>query len=456
MSDIKPLADGFAPATEETWRKLVDKALKGQPFDSLVRFTDDGIRLAPLADRAGDAAPIRARAGGAPWVISQRIDLNDPAAANTQALTDLEGGASGLELVFTGGANAAGFGLPAAADALARTLEGVKASLIALRIAPHADGAALAALVADALQASGEPLDALSVAFGIDPFFAPARAGRAGDAASAVGAAKALAARGIGGTQLSADGRIVHEAGATAAQELGAIAAAFTALLKAGAAPQMIAVSIAVDQDVLEGIAKLRALRLVIARILELTGHEGADVPVHAETSARMVVEKDAATNMLRATIACFAAAIGGAESIAVLPYSSAHGLADAFARRQARNTQLVLADESNLYRVADPAAGSGAIETLTDALAEKAWGEFVAIEAEGGLAATLASGALAGRVDTAAKARSASFADKRRQIIGTTKYPNAADTSPKVLATATDTAAAAFPLRRDDVLAAG
>ena len=99
-----------------------------------------------------------------------------------------------------------------------------------------------------------------------------------------------------------------------------------------------------------------------------------------------MMTAKDPETNILRTTIACFAAAAGGADSISILPHTIAHGLPEGFARRIARNTQLILADESHVDFVADPAAGSGGVEALTDALCEAAWDEFQPIETEGGI----------------------------------------------------------------------
>src|SRR5690606_1566671 len=112
---------------------------------------------------------------------------------------------------------------------------------------------------------------------------------------------------------------------------------------------------------------------------------------VHAETSWRMMAAADPETNILRSTIACFAAASGGADSISVLPHTIAHGLPEAFARRVARNTQLIMASESHVAFVADPSSGSGAMEALTDALCESAWEEFRAIEREGGILRSLA-----------------------------------------------------------------
>jgi methylmalonyl-CoA mutase len=137
-----------------------------------------------------------------------------------------------------------------------------------------------------------------------------------------------------------------------------------------------------------------------------------------------MLTKRDAETNILRNTIAAFSASVGGADTISVLPHTLAHGLPDAFARRIARNTQLILAGESHLDFVADPAAGSGAIEALTGSLCEKAWDEFRRIENEGGMLASLSKGHFQARVKAEREERATRLRDGERAILGTTIYP--------------------------------
>jgi methylmalonyl-CoA mutase len=148
-----------------------------------------------------------------------------------------------------------------------------------------------------------------------------------------------------------------------------------------------------------------------------------------------MMATKDPETNILRNTIAAFSAAAGGADSIAVLPHSIAHGLPDGFARRIARNTQLILARESRIDVVADPASGSGSVETLTDALCEAAWDEFRRIEAEGGVLDSLVAGRIQSRIVEARGRLGQSYREGRRQIVGTTLYPVRSERSVATLA---------------------
>ncbi|WP_437344218.1 methylmalonyl-CoA mutase family protein [Mesorhizobium marinum] len=136
-----------------------------------------------------------------------------------------------------------------------------------------------------------------------------------------------------------------------------------------------------------------------------------------------MMTTADPETNILRSAIACFAAAVGGTDSISVLPHTIAHGLPEGFARRVARNTQLVMASESHLDFVADPAAGAGSIEALTDALCERAWAEFQFIEREGGILECLAAGHLQRRIGAASDARLLRYREGGGQIVGATVY---------------------------------
>ena len=183
---------------------------------------------------------------------------------------------------------------------------------------------------------------------------------------------------------------------------------------------------LSVDQDQFLSIAKLRALRKLWAEVQSACGIDPVPAAIHAETSWRMAAFHDPETNILRNTIAAFAAVAGGADSISVLPHTVAHGLPEGLARRVARNTQLILAEESHVGFVADPAAGSGTVEAMTDALAAKAWGEFQRIEAEGGILASLKAGAIQQRIKASAIARSVAIAARERTIVGTTLYPQA------------------------------
>ena len=178
------------------------------------------------------------------------------------------------------------------------------------------------------------------------------------------------------------------------------------------------------DADEFLSVAKFRALRRLWARVEEACGLAPKPIRLHAETAWRMTTRRDPWVNLLRTTVAAFSAGIGGADAVTVLPFTTALGLPDAFARRLARNTQLILLEEANLWRVADPAAGAGGFEALTDALCEKAWALFQEIEREGGIVESLARGSLQARIAAVRAAREKAVATRKEPITGTSEFP--------------------------------
>jgi methylmalonyl-CoA mutase len=138
--------------------------------------------------------------------------------------------------------------------------------------------------------------------------------------------------------------------------------------------------------------------------------------------------------NMLRTTIAVAAAGLGGADSITGLPHTAALGLPDAFARRVVRNTQLILLEESNLAKVGDPAAGSGALEDLTAKLAGAAWSLFQEIEAAGGAGTALERGLIQSKVAAVRAKRLQAIARRKDALTGTSDFPDLAEKLPAVL----------------------
>ncbi len=443
-------ADAFPRADEAQWRALVARVLKGAPFERLVSKTADGLAIEPLYQSLRDERPRAIRAAPGDWAIAARVDHPDPREAGRLALADLEGGANALHVVFQGAVGAHGFGLPADSGALGTALEGVHLDAgvkIALEpgesFAPAAR--ALAAIVADR---AIDPAS-LSIDFGFDPLGQAALGGGApapwSEIARDLGReAKALADAGFSGRFCVADGRVTHAAGGTEAQELAFTLAAALAYwraleaggIEAGAARSMLSFRMAADADEFLTIAKFRALRRLWARVEDAAGFSPEPVHVHAETAWRMMTRRDPHVNLLRATVACFSAGLGAADVVSVLPFTQALGLPDALARRLARNTQLLLLEESNLGRVADPVAGAGVFEALTDALCEKAWDLFREIETASGLFAALSSGAFQDKVSLAREARRKAVATRRAPLTGTSEFPNIHEAPAAVLAT--------------------
>jgi methylmalonyl-CoA mutase len=440
LPDEVHLAADFAPASYHDWRKLVDGVLKGAPFERLVGKTYDGLKIEPIYTRAHNAAPIAGRSAATPWQIMQRIDHPDAALANAQALHDLENGATGLEIEFAGGTGARGFGVAdASRKALTKVFDGVFFNAgIAIALNPVLGRGNAGTVLADLIEAGGTNPADVDIRFNYQALTTMAVRGAAPSPWSEMAAPFAkvvggLIGRGFKGPFVLADGRPIHDAGGSEVQELAftlAVALAYLRMLETGGmalekARTALSFRLCADADQFLTMAKFRALRLLWAHVEESCDLAPKPIFIAAETSWRMLTQRDPYVNMLRATIATFSAGLGGANAVTVLPHTLALGLPDAFARRAARNTQLVLLEESNLAKVSDPAAGSGGIETLTQQLCEAAWSLFQEIESAGGVFAALQQGLIQRKVAATRAAREANIAKRKEVLTGASEFPN-------------------------------
>jgi methylmalonyl-CoA mutase len=434
MAVAPALAADFPPAAEADWRALVDKTLGDKPFASLQGATAEGLPVEPLYPQAGaPAAPARAVAADRAWEVATLTSHPDPARANAEVLADLKGGAAAAVLRIDPTAKT-GVAV-GSTEGLARALDGV-----ILELAPVAlDAGFLGPQAADWLSVAAKASPGALLRFHLDPLSAYAEAGASpgpieAHLISAANVAVRLAETYPQAQLFLASGRVVHETGGGEALEIAFAASAAVAYAKAlvragrpmAQAFGRITLGLAADADYFTAIAKLRAARAVWARLATACGAD-ATARVEARSSRRMLTAKDAWTNMIRLTAAGFAAAVGGADSVILGNFTDALGLPTEFARRQSRNTQLVLMEEAHVGRVADPAAGSGYVEALTGEIARKAWADFQAIEAAGGAIAALNAGQIARDVEAAVAARPAP------KIIGVTAFPPAKDTPVEV-----------------------
>jgi methylmalonyl-CoA mutase len=446
---VLSLADDFPASPKAEWLSLVEKTLKGQSFeDALVSRTVGGIAIQPLYTEAPqNPRDLRARDAIRPWDLRTVVAHPDPARANADILKDLEqGAASVLVRIDPTGQNGVAV---ADAQGLARVLEGVL-----LDLAPVAlDAGFLGPKAADWLASLAKAAPNAPLAFHMDPLSAFARTGASpGPMESHLVSAATVGARLLGihpkASLMLASGTVVHEAGGGEAEELAVMTAAAIAyaraLVRAGLSMEQafgaITLGASLDGEYFTSIAKLRAAKVLWARITAACGVSVAPT-VEVRTSHRMLTKKDPWTNLLRLTAAGFAGAVGGADAIVMGAYTDALGLPTTFARRQSRNTQLVLMEEANLGRVADPAGGAAYLETLTDLIARAAWSRFQAIEAEGGLIEALTNGAVAKAVFSTRDAWLAA----PRKILGVNAFPNAAETPAEV--ETPDVAAFALPV---------
>lgn len=437
------LAAGFDTPDQSAWEALAAKALKGAPLSRLTQTTHDGVVLKPLYTAAdvdgsvpvpGLQAP---RDSFLPWDIRQPVGLPDPAVTNRVALDELERGVSSLELVVAGRLRA---GLPV--TGIAAALERVLVDLAPVALSGVGGGggglAAAQALAAVYRDRGADPAEARP-AFNLDPVSDWLQEGALPAPPEQMLAEAAAFAASTGAdlpraTVFRASGRAVHEAGASPAVELAVMLASALAQLRAleaaGIAPEagakLILLCLASDADVVPGMAKLRAARLLWARVLEAcgVGPDGRVAQLQAITSRRMMARNDAWTNILRVTAATFAAATGGADVITALPLTAALGGASDQARRIARNTQIILMEESHLGKVVDPGAGAFAIEAITHDLAAAAWARFQQIEAAGGIIGAVRGGMVQEMVGAARTALEADVARRKLPLTGVSNQP--------------------------------
>lgn len=440
------LAGDFPAASRQQWRALVAGVLSKSgvdidaeaPENALAYRNYDGLTIAPLytaADLPGDALDAVGGPGEPPyvrgssaqragWDVRQRVADPDPAAGNRAVLADLANGvtSSWLQLGEAG--------IPV--EALPRVLDGVYLELapIVLDAGAHTSQAAdsLLRLIGERGVSPAEVAGSL----GADPIGHAARTGTVPEL-SVLSELAARVADYPGLLVSTVDAGVYSEAGGSDSDELAislSVAVAYLrqltdAGLSIESALARLEFRYAVGAEQWPSIAKLRAARRLWNRVAELCGAEPASrrQRQHAVTAAAMMSRRDPWVNMLRATIGCFAAAVGGADSITVTPFDAAIGLPDDFGRRIARNTQTILHDESSLARVLDPAGGSWYLESLTERLAEVAWDKFTAIERAGGAVAALRSGTLAAMLESSWQRRRENIAHRRDPITGVSEF---------------------------------
>lgn len=444
-----PLASEFPVATREEWLKLVEGALKGAPFEKkLVSKTYDGLNIEPLYQRRSEAQAIAGRPAAAPWEIMARVDHPDPAEANKLAIEDLENGATGLTVVCKGSIGAYGFGLDGSQAAIERALDGVYLDGIGIEFNLTREAKDVPAHVAALAARKGIAPESVDLRTSFDPLGLMAAGSSAHTPWSAIvpvfgSMVTDLHGKGFRGPFAVADGRVVHNAGGSEAQELAFVLGNALAYLRAleasgialDTARSLIFFRLSADADQFMTMAKFRAVRKLWARVQEACGLVPKPAFVSAETAWRMMTKRDPYVNMLRTTIAAFSAGLAGANAVGVLPYTNALGLPDSFARRNARNTQLILVEESNLAKVGDPAAGSGGIEALTDELCHAAWTLFQEIEAAGGAAAAIEKGLIQAKVAATRAEREKAVATRKEPITGTSEFPHIGEAPVDVLA---------------------
>jgi methylmalonyl-CoA mutase len=443
--------DVAAAAVLRRGRKLADDAPDEDAWDTLAGTTVEGLVIPPLGTPERAAARSRTPLTPSPgrvdtgWDIRSLLTDPDPEVAAASALADLENGATSLWVTVGGNGTAP-------AD-LARALDGVFVEMAPIVINPAGSTTDLEAAraLADVFTARGVPANPGS-SLGADPI---GRAIRTNAPTATVDIPEiASLATSLGIRAAVVDGTAAHESGAGDAAELGyalAVGATYLRALGDGGVPVERALSLlefrfAATDDQFVTIAKFRAARSLWSRVAELSGAETAAPQIqHAVTSLPMLTRYDPWVNLLRTTVAAFAAGVGGADAVTVLPFDTRLGIPDALGRRMARNTSSLLISESHVAAVTDPAGGSHAVEILTAELAEAGWAEFQRIERAGGILAALADGSLRSRWAVTAAERARRIATRRLPITGVSEFPNLREVLPTRRSTASPEAMPGF-----------
>jgi len=467
------LGSDFPRIDEAAWRAAVEQEVR-QPFEKrMVSQTYEGVALQPLyteaicasgADPAGmpgfppfvrGSSPLGATVAG--WDIRQEHAAPDPAEANAHIRDDLANGAMSVILRFDA-ASSTGHDAddPRAADLCGRGGVMISTTADLCGVLDHvqldlagawldAGGAflpAAALFVTAACQAGVQPAQLLG-SFDADPLGTLVHDGRLTvplDVAlrhmADLAAWTAVNAPRMTSVRVST--RAYHDAGATSTQDLAFLLATGVEYLRAmtaagldiDAAAQQITFSVSLGCRFYQAIAKLRAARLLWGQVVEAGGGSPAAqrTRLHTITGRRVITTRNPMLSILRNTAAAYAGAIGGAEAITTVPIDAPGLLSPDLSRRNARNTQLILAEECHLNHVVDPAGGSWYVEWYTQKLAEQAWSLFQEIEAEGGMIAAATSGRIAQRINVVEAKRERDIATRKFPITGISEHANSAE----------------------------
>jgi methylmalonyl-CoA mutase len=434
MSIPTSYTDGFDAVSDSEWRALVEKTLKGKPFEKAMLATSyDDIAIHALYTQDNSRQETQANVRNGNWHIDTGHWLPDAGATNTAILDDLERGATSITLKTE-----AGHFPGIKAGDFNTVLNGVFLNLVPINLIPGEAFEATVPRYLVFLDSQTVKTSEITGNLGIDPLGVLAKTGRLitplQDAvAKAVAISKDVKSKYPNLRTINIDTNMYHSAGATEAQELGVMLSTLAYYLRAfeavGVSPadavDQIEISLAVDADIYLNIAKFRSARRLIANLLNACGIENKTIPVTAVSSLRMMTVKDPWVNILRATSACFAAGVGGADRISILPHDTLIGYSSRFARRIARNVQIILQEESSLAVVADPAAGAFAFETLTTDISEKSWAYFQELEAQGDIENSLRNNIIQNDIKASWQERMKNIAKRKDAITGVSEFPD-------------------------------
>lgn len=464
------LLKDFKQATYEEWREAAEALLKGAPFEKrMLTKTPEGIVLQPIyrqEDVVGLETSIScpgegnfARGAdasgylGSAWEIAQEQPYGDPQVFNAALMKDLDAGQSAVNVLLD---SASQLGLDpdqatdaevgecglslATLDDLKVAFSGLKADYLPVYFQSGCAGVSTQAVFTAWLKGEGFDVSSIKGGLNMDPYGVLATRGKLPAPLDALLDELALlvkhnstnapgfAAAGISGIPY-------HGAGASATEELASVLSTGVAFLRAmdkrgvsiDAAASQVRFTLSIGGNFFMEIAKFKAARMLWAKVVKAFGGNAAScrMKIHARTGMANKTQLDPYVNMLRTTTEAFSAVVGGASSICVGCFDETMRVPDDFARRIARNLQVILQEECELTHVIDPAGGSWYIDSLTDELAKKAWEAFQGLEKDGGIVASLRSGKWQATLAATRSSREKLLEQRQASLIGTNQYPN-------------------------------
>lgn len=466
----KKLLEDFPKPSKEEWREAAEKLLKGAPFDKLMkRMTPEGILLEPIFWKdvldeipAAETMPgfdqyLRGTSAAGysekPWEIAQELPYGTPLEFNRAAKADLMRGQDALNVILDIATlkgldpDAAAVGEVCACGLSLACLEDIEAAFkdivpdaITFHLRSGCAGMTVGGLFFAWLKELGVDPGTVKGSLGMDPIAVQAAAGQLPAELGELFEEQAVLAehcnrhapgiKAVGIATLP-----YHQAGASSVQELGIALATgvayLTELTERGLtvddAAKQIRFSLSVGGNFFMEIAKLRAARVLWAKVVAAFGGstEAQKISLHARTGLYNKTQKDPYVNMLRSTTEALSGVIGGADSLCVGNFDETTRVPDAFSRRISRNTQIILQEECELTATVDPAGGSWAVEWLTNQISEKSWAFFQEIEAQGGMTDALANGFINEKIAASDTFNHTQLNQRRASLIGTNVYPN-------------------------------
>lgn len=470
MAEETGMFTEFPTPTYEEWREAAEKSLKGAPFEKkLLTRTYEDITLQPLYRQdEGEGLPhlhtlpgfppyVRGtNAAGyhaQPWEICQEIPYPMPDTANKTIRFDLEHGQTAINLlldtVSRNGRDAneaspyeigeGGVSISTTED-LATIFEGIDLEQVPLFIQSSAYSLPLLSLLLALLRQQGKDPATLRGCIGTDPLGTLASTGTLPGPLDDCydGMAWIAEWRRVHMPDMQTilvQGHPYHNGGASTTQELAFALATAVEYLRAmqtrnipiDEAAEQIRFSFSIGSNFFMEIARLRAARMLWATIVNAFGGSEAaqKMIIHVRTSTWNKTACDPYVNMLRTTTEALSGILGGCASMHVGPFDEVVRTPDDFSRRIARNTQIILQQESHMGRVIDPAGGSWYVEHLTDAIAQKTWSIFQEVEKQGGMFQSLQAGYPQSQVAQVAQQRAKNIAHRRDIFVGTNMYPD-------------------------------